>query len=172
MLALCRSRRDCALCVIVLFSTAHSADILLSLDHEPLLSIMPFVNKALLAVFAFSLFYAPTTTAQPGQRGAGDPAERLQRQLDQIQEAVGLSDVKIEQLRPIIEDQQAQRRELFEQFGRSEALRAAMTAVTEETEAEIAEILTEEEMTRYREWQETPRRNNPRNRMRPQGGGN
>lgn len=119
-----------------------------------------------IGLFVLTLMITTAVYAQPGQRAANGEA-RLEGMLERLQEAAQLSDERIDQLRPIFEEQHEQRRELFRQHDWTdrEALRAAMDALQLETDARVAELLSEEEMERYTEWMES------RDRRRPRRGG-
>ena len=106
--------------------------------------------------------------AQPASRMQMDPAERVEQMLAAIDEHVDITDEQADQLRPILLEESEQRREVSEQLGRSnrEAMRAAVEALRAETNERVREILTEEQMTRYVEWQQS-RPRGPRQGRRP-----
>ena len=120
----------------------------------------PCIRRRLSAVPALILLFTlsiPTVLAQPGDRSRMDPAERAERMLAAIDENVGTSDEQAERLRPIFLEEAEKRLELREQFGRGdrEAHRAAMESMQAETNALVGDVLSEEQMATYLEWQES-----------------
>ena len=120
----------------------------------------PCIRRRLSAVPALILLFTlsiPAVLAQPGGRMQMDPAERVERMLAEIDENVGISDEQVERLRPIFLEEAEKRLERREQFGRGdrEASRAAMEIMQAETNERIGEVLGEEQMTKYLEWQES-----------------
>lgn len=104
-----------------------------------------------------SLLSSGSVTAQPVNRPQMDPSERIERMLADIKENVGISDEQADLLRPIFLEESEQRRDLFDRFGRGnrEAMQAAMETVRAETTELVGEVLDEEQMARYLEWQES-----------------
>ncbi len=121
------------------------------------------------------LLTAGSVAAQPGNRPQMDPAERVEQMLVDIDENVGIADEQADLLRPIFLEESEQRRELFEQYGRGnrEAMQAAMESVRAETNELVAEVLDEEQMAKYLEWQESRPRGpgGPPRGNRPGGNG-
>ncbi|MEJ2151865.1 MAG: hypothetical protein P8Y29_02670 [Gemmatimonadota bacterium] len=100
----------------------------------------------------------PATAQERGKRGGppGDPAAHI----DQLIEELGLSSDQASQVRPILEESMDQRRALFEgaRAGRGhpdrsqmQALRAEMDAIREQTDAQLTEVLTADQMAQLRE---------------------
>lgn len=135
-------------------------------------------SKTTRSAFALSagtlmIFLATSSSfAQPAGRMQMDPGERVEQMLVAIDEHVDITDEQADQLRPILLEEGERRREVSEQLGRSnrEAVRAAMDAIRAETNQRVREILTEEQMTKYVEWQQS-RSRGPRQGRRPGGRG-
>ena len=87
------------------------------------------------------------------------PDERLA----QLTEQLDLTDEQAAQMKPIIDEQSKKQQELFENAGGDRAtMRAEMTKLMEETDKQYAEVLTEEQMSKYREMrQERMRQGRP-----------
>lgn len=135
-------------------------------------------SKTTRSAFALSagtlmIFLATSSSfAQPAGRMQMDPGERVEQMLLAIDEHVDITDEQADQLRPILLEEGERRREVSEQLGRSnrEAVRAAMDAIRAETNQRVREILTEEQMTKYVEWQQS-RSRGPRQGRRLGGRG-
>ena len=125
----------------------------------------------LILLFTLSI---PAVLAQPGDRSQMDPPERVEQMLAAIEENVGISDEQAERLRPIFLEEAEKRLELREQFGRGdrEARRAAMELRQAETNERVGEVISEEQMAKYLEWQESRSqgRSGGRGGSRPRGG--
>lgn len=86
----------------------------------------------------------------PGQgRGMGPD---LDRQMTELTEVLELTDEQTVEVRAVLEVQAEKRREMFAggPRGDREAMRAAMMELQEETATMLAEILSEEQMEKYR----------------------
>jgi Spy/CpxP family protein refolding chaperone len=100
----------------------------------------------------------PATAQERGKRGGppGDPAAHI----DQLIDELDLSADQTSQVRPILEESMNQRRALFEGAGtgqgrpdrsQMQALRPEMEALREQTDAQLAEVLTADQMAQFRE---------------------
>ena len=121
---------------------------------------------ALVALFAIGLSATPALAQQgPGGRRMLSPDERLA----QLTEQLDLTDEQAEQMKPIIDEQTKKQQDLFQNAGGDrETMRAEMTKLVEEMDEQYAEVLTEEQMNKYREMrQQRMRQGRP---PPPQGG--
>ena len=115
---------------------------------------------AFVALVALGLATTPALAQQgPGGRRMLSPDERLARLTEQLD----LTDEQAAQMKPIIDEQSKKQQELFENAGGDRAtMRAEMTKLMEETDKQYAEVLTEEQMSKYREMrQERMRQGRP-----------
>lgn len=123
-------------------------------------AVRPVLN-ALLAILAVALTSTPAWAQQGGFGGRRmlSPDERLA----QLTEQLDLTDEQAAQMKPIIDAQSKKQQELFESAGGDRAtMRAEMTKLMEETDKQYAEVLTEEQMSKYREMrQERMRQGRP-----------
>ena len=93
---------------------------------------------------------------QAQQRGPG-PGRAMGPDIDQqmaeLTEALSLSDEQAVSVRAVLEEQSEKRTEMFSGGPPDDrqAMRAAMMQLQEETEARLTEILSDEQMTAYRE---------------------
>ncbi len=110
---------------------------------------------------AQSLEPAPQQRAARGQGGpGGDPAERLDRQMASLDEAVDLTSRQETQVRALLEEQAANRPERGARgSGDREARRAQQQAQREAMNSKIEALLTPEQVTRFRAWSEAQREN-------------
>ena len=121
---------------------------------------------AFVVLFALGLVSTPALAQQgPGGRRMLSSDERLA----QLTEQLDLTDEQVKQMKPIIDDQTKNQQELFQNAGGDrETMRAEMMKLMEETDRQYAEVLTEEQMTKYREMrQQRMRQGRP---LPPQGG--
>ena len=118
-----------------------------------------------LACIALVLTTAPAAAQQgPGGRRMLDADQRLAQLTTQLD----LDDAQVEQMRPIVEEQTKRQQALFESYsGDRETMRAEMTKLREETDEQFAEVLTKEQMNKYRELRQQRMRQG-----RPPGRGN
>lgn len=101
--------------------------------------------------------------AQGRSRGGGR-GPNLDEQMETLVEQLELTDEQAESVRDVLEMQGERRREVFEGGsggGDREAMRAAMAELQEETNLQLAEILTEEQMVKFSEIQASRRRGPP-----------
>jgi Spy/CpxP family protein refolding chaperone len=122
---------------------------------------------AFVALAVLGLASSPAL-AQQGQGGRRmlSPDERLAQLTEQLE----LTDGQSEQMKPIIEEQSRKQQEVFENAGGDRAtMRAEMMKLMEETDELYAEVLTEEQMNRYREMR-SERMRQGRPPPPPQGG--
>jgi Spy/CpxP family protein refolding chaperone len=90
------------------------------------------------------------------------------QRLAQLTTQLDLDDAQVEQMRPIVEEQTKRQQALFESYsGDRETMRAEMTKLRDETDEQFAEVLTEEQMNKYRELRQQRMRQG-----RPPGRGN
>ncbi len=118
------------------------------------------------ALFALALASTPALAQQgPGGRRMLSPDERLAQFIEQLD----LTDEQATQMKPIIDEQSKKQQELFaNSSGDRETMRAEMMKLMEETDEQYAEVLTEEQMNKYREMrQQRMRQGRP---PPPQGG--
>jgi len=102
----------------------------------------------------------PVEAQQRGQRGGRGP--NLDEQIKALSTQLELTEDQAKSVRTVIEKQARQRRELFQSSGGDrEAMRAAMADLQEETNSQLAEILTEDQMAKYKEIQSQRRRRGP-----------
>jgi Spy/CpxP family protein refolding chaperone len=122
---------------------------------------------AFVALLALGLAATPAFAQQgPGGRRMLSPDERLAQLTEQLE----LTDEQSEQMKPIIEEQSRKQQEVFENAGGDRAtMRAEMMKLMEETDELYAEVLTEEQMNRYREMR-SERMRQGRPPPPPQGG--
>lgn len=109
-------------------------------------------NKLGALAFAFVLaaFVTPLQ-AQQGGRGAGR-GPNLDEQMAQLTEELDLTEDQAASVRVVLEMQAERRQELFAGGGGDrEAMRAAMMEMREETDLQLKEILTDEQMGKYTE---------------------
>ena len=115
-----------------------------------------------LGILFIMLVMAATSMAQGFGGGMQmDPEERAKQQTAQIKEAVGLN---AEQEKKVLDLNIAQGKEQAKMFesmqgggGDMEGMREKMTAMREETNKKMKEILTAEQWTKYEKWQEERR---------------
>jgi Skp family chaperone for outer membrane proteins len=96
--------------------------------------------------------------------------------ISDLTKELGLSDMQVEQIRPVIQNHAEKRNEIFDQYrseGRSgrQEMRSQMEALREETESELASVLTEEQMEKYRAYQEEKRQKRHNNKGKAMRGG-
>lgn len=122
--------------------------------------------KRILGVAALTVVMSaarmPVQAQGPGQRGGRGP--NLDEQMERLVEQLELTDEQAESVRAVLEMQGERRREVFQGGsggGDREAMRAAMAELREETNLQLAEILTEEQMVKFREIQASRRRGPP-----------
>jgi len=87
---------------------------------------------------------------QRGMRGGMGP--NLDEQMTELTEVLALTDEQAVSVRAVLEAQAEKRQEMFAGGppGDREAMRAAMMELQEETQTKLAEILSEEQMEKYR----------------------
>lgn len=127
---------------------------------------MRLAIRASIALIILGVTVAPAFAQQgppPGGRRMLDADQRL----TQLTDALDLTDEQVEDMKPIVEEQTRKQKELFESAGADRAaMREAMMQLMEETDAAYAEVLTEDQMTKYREMRQQRMRRGP-----PPGGG-
>ena len=117
-----------------------------------------FKLRTLLLVAVMLGVAIPATAQERGKKGGprGDPAAHI----DQLIEKLDLSADQASRVRPILEESMNQRRELFESArgddgrldkSKMQALRGEMKALREQAHAQLAEILTADQMAQLRE---------------------
>jgi hypothetical protein len=84
------------------------------------------------------------------QPGGGDPAARLQREIDGLTTALGLSKDDVAKITPILTEAQKKQSETFSKMRESgsmdrEKMREEMTKMRTETDKKLKEVLTAEQ---------------------------
>lgn len=113
--------------------------------------------KTLLTVVIMLTAAVPATAQHRGKHSPqGDPAAHIDKLIDELD----LSADQASQVRPILEEGMNQRRALFEgahtdggrpDRSKMQALRGEMEAIGEQTEVQLAEILTADQMAHFRD---------------------
>ena len=118
--------------------------------RHPKLVIKGVTCLAVLAIAA-----APAQAQQQRRQRGMDPEQRMQM----LQEKLALTDQQVVSLAPIFAQNDAQRRELFEsRSGERQAMRDQMEALRAELDAELADVLTPEQMTSFQQLREEGRK--------------
>lgn len=90
------------------------------------------------------------------------------QRLAQLTTLLDLTDAQVEQMRPIVEEQTSKQQALFQNSAADrEKMRAEMAKLRDETDESFAEVLTEQQMSKYREQRQQRMRQG-----RPPGKGN
>ena len=115
-----------------------------------------------LGILFFMLLMAATSMAQGFGGGQQmTPEERAKQQTAQIKEAVGLNADQEKKVLDLNVEQGKKQSKMFEEMqgggGDMEGMREKMTAMREETNKKMKEILTAEQWTKYEKWQEERR---------------
>ena len=97
---------------------------------------------------------------------AGNTEHRIRVLSEQLE----LTEEQAQQIRPILENQNQKRNEILESYAAlgnddRRALKAEMRTLREDTHSQIKALLTEEQIAKYKNWQEERRR-----KMRNRGG--
>ena len=100
------------------------------------------MKKLLLVVFV-AIFAVGSSLAQPG----GDPAARLQREIDGLTSALGLSKDEVAKITPIVTESQKKQSEAFAKMRESgnmdrEKMREERTKLMAETDKQLKAVLT------------------------------
>ena len=111
-------------------------------------------------VGAFGLLLIAAAAAAPveaqAQRGGRGFGMNLDDQMTVLTERLELDEEQVTKVREILQAQVESRRERFQGAGRGSMDRAAMMQaleeMREETETKLAEVLSEEQMEKYREY--------------------
>ena len=103
-------------------------------------------------VLALGAIALPVQAQQRGPGPGRGMGPDLDQQMEELTEVLALTDEQAPKVRAVLEMQGERRREMFAGGppGDREAMRAAMMELQEETEVELAEILSEDQMTKYR----------------------
>ncbi len=114
--------------------------------------------------FLFIMMLALTVTSMAQGFGGGQqmtPEERAKQQTAQIKEAVGLNADQEKKVLALNTEQGKKQSKMFEEMqgggGDMEGMREKMTAMREETNKKMKEILTADQWTKYEKWQEERR---------------
>ena len=105
----------------------------------------------LVAVMAMGSGYA-----QPGQRGPRDPAARLQREMDNLTNELGLSKDQVAQVTPIISESQKKQSEAFAKMREGggdidrDQMRDQAMKLRAETDMKLKAVLTPEQFVKLR----------------------
>lgn len=126
------------------------------------------MKKIFLMVFVVVIALS-SSFAQPG---GGDPAARLQREIDGLTTALGLSKDDIAKITPIVTEAQKKQSETFSKMRESgsmdrEKMREEMTKMRTETDKKLKEVLTAEQglkLDEFRKKQEEERAQRMRER--------
>lgn len=107
--------------------------------------------KKTMAVLGLALVFAVVAApADAQQRRQGGMS--LDDQMAQLTEALDMDDEQAKAVRVVLEGQMAKMQEMRANAGGDrEGMRAAMMEIREQTSAELAEILSKEQMTKYTE---------------------
>lgn len=102
------------------------------------------MKKLVLLVFV-TLFAAGASIAQPG-----DPAARLQREIEGLTTELGLSKDQVEKVTPIVKESQEKRRGVFQKMRDSgsfdrEKMRDEMNKLQADTDKKLKAVLTPEQ---------------------------
>lgn len=141
----------------------------LSSWHRPSLPARTRIQRLLTRVVcmavALQLLAAPQLLAQGRQRGAPD----LDTFMERLTERLELSEKQVAELRPIFKEQFQSMSALFtqRQRGDRESMRSVMRELRTKTDKRLAEVLTDEQMKKFREFREEQRRR--RGGRRPPG---
>ncbi|WP_155318857.1 Spy/CpxP family protein refolding chaperone [Desulfosarcina alkanivorans] len=116
------------------------------------------------AVVTITILMVTDAISFDGRRGP-DP----ERMLSRLQDELALSDEQVQQMRPILEEQMATRRSLFQEVegrGDRSAMREKMIRLRQEADRQLESILTPEQLEAFREM----RRQKMRGRRNAMGG--
>ena len=117
--------------------------------------------KKLGILFIIMLVVSSVSMAQGFGGQQMDPEERAKQQTAQIKEAVGLNAEQEKKVLDLNIEQGKKQSKMFEEMqgggGDMEGMREKMTAMREETNKKMKEILTAEQWTKYEKWQEERR---------------
>lgn len=114
---------------------------------------MNHLIRFIACLFLITLFYVSPATAHRGPR-VPNPEQIISTLTDRL----NLTDEQVSQVHPIIEEQVAKQREIFERgrverHQQKESLRSELEAIRNDTESQLETILTTEQMEAYREFQ-------------------
>jgi hypothetical protein len=106
------------------------------------------IMKKLVLVLFVAVFSMGSVLAQPG-----DPAARLQREIDGLTTELGLSKDQVEKITPIVTEAQKKQGEAFQKMRDSgnmdrEKMREEFTKMREETDKQIKAVLTPEQVVK------------------------
>jgi C4-dicarboxylate-specific signal transduction histidine kinase len=122
-----------------------------------------------LALFLLSLYFAPATFAQGRSFDPERMQERMEAQIEDTIQHLGLTEEKADLVRPILQASMEKRMALMKNRQDRQAMRAKMQEIDKETETELANVLSDEEMTTYKKLQEERRSQRPGHRGPRQG---
>ncbi len=126
--------------------------------------------KKLVLVIFVAIFALGSGFAQPG---GGDPAARLQRELDGLTNALGLSKDEVAKITPIVTEAQKKQSEAFAKMREAggemdrDKMREERTKMQAETDKKLKEVLTAEQgvkLDAYRKKQAEERAQRMQNR--------
>lgn len=132
-----------------------------------------FYRTACIAMMMIGLV-SGVVLAQPTRPEQPPKPPTVEEVVSQLQEQLNLTDEQVEQIRPIFEEEFEKREELFQKNqgqGQGQgpesrkALDEELQKLQEETEKQLEEILTEEQMTLYRKMLDERQKHQP-----PRGG--
>jgi Spy/CpxP family protein refolding chaperone len=117
-------------------------------------------RPAVFATLALAWLAGPALAQQGPPQGRGMPS--VDERLTQMTEQLRLTEDQAAKVRPILEKQDRQRDELFEKYGGDrETMRAEMRKLVEEGDAELAGVLTEQQMKMHVEQRQQRMRQGP-----------
>jgi Spy/CpxP family protein refolding chaperone len=133
--------------------------------------------KKLAFVLIIAVFAIGSAFAQPGGGGfGGDPAQRLQREVDGLKTALSLTDDQVTKVTPILSAASTKQREemqkMFEGGGFDrEKMTEMRTKMQAETDGLLKAVLTPEQVTKLATYRKTQAEEMAK-RMQQMGGGN
>lgn len=125
------------------------------------------MKKMMVALVVLVALASGSVYAQRPGGGGGNPAQRKEMYIKNLKDSVQLNDEKANKVADILEESNGKRREIFQdQSSDRDAKMAKMKELQDEANKKVKGVLTDEEYTRYENWQK-----NQMGRMRGMGGG-
>jgi hypothetical protein len=118
------------------------------MNNVKILKLKISIMKKLLLVVFVAILAVGSCYAQPG---GGDPAARLQRELDGLTTALGLTKDQVAKVTPIVTDAQKKRSDMFAKMREGggtmdrEKMREESTKMQAETDKQLKAVLTAEQ---------------------------
>jgi hypothetical protein len=107
-----------------------------------------------LALLLLSFWLAPASFAQGRGVNPEQMQERMEAQNEETIKELGLPKAKADLVRPILQTSLEKRMDLMKNRQDRQAMRAKMGDLDQETETKLAEVLSKEEMVKYKKIQE------------------